>query len=168
MDARAARARYGRVLVVELGGAELLFRPLGVAEASTLAKAVAADPDDCLDECLAACEAAYVGPRAALEAAVDAFPLAFGPQDGGVAGALLKLATGDAKLRVQKGAALWKRADRNPGLMAEHLLAFKAYQGGEYGEAEFAGALTIAEWMGSTKGIFLLFSALLKALSKRR
>ena len=166
MDARAARARFGRVLVVELDGRELLFRPLGVAEAQRLAKVVADEPEDALEQCLEACEGACVGGDYA--AAADSFPLAFGPQPGGVAGELLKLATGDAKLRVQRGASAWKRADRNPGLMAEHLLAFKAYQGGEYGEREFAGALTISEWMSSTKGIFLLLSALLKALGRKR
>lgn len=167
-DARAqARFDHGQLVVVELGGRELVFRPLAPSEAHRVAARVAGDPAEALDVCLAACRAACLSPLEDFDRLADIYPLAFSG-DAGVIGELIRLAQGAATLRVKEGAGRWKRADRNPGRMAENLLAFKAYQGGDYDAAAFAGALTVAEWMQSTKGIFNMFMALLKALSRRR
>jgi RecA/RadA recombinase len=88
--------------------------------------------------------------------------------DDGALGELLRQAGLDSRARVKAAAGLWKASDRNLGRIAENLLAFKAYTGGDFTAEQFAGAMTIAEWMSSTKGIFNLFLSLLKALSKRR
>lgn len=66
------------------------------------------------------------------------------------------------------GIARWKRAETDLGRMADSLLAFKAYVGGEPSEAALAGALHIAEWLDSTRGTFRLFAGFLKALSRRK
>lgn len=166
MDETSARLQYGRVVVVELDGHELLFRPLTPAEAARAADSVTKAPEIAVETALATCEAACLTPEPFVQLA-DNYPLAFSGEDG-VFGELLRLAQGDAVVRVKTGARLWKAADRNPGKMAENLLAFKAYQGGDWGEKEFAGALTIAEWMSSTKGLFQLFLALMKSLSRKR
>lgn len=128
-----------------------------------------ARPDDALDVCLAACRGCCLSPAADFDRLSNLYPLAFSGEDG-VIGELLRLAQGAVTLRVKEGVGRWKRADRNPGRMAENLLAFKAYPlpATDYSADAFAGALTVAEWMQSTKGIFNLFMALMKALARRR
>ena len=166
-DVAQARLQFGQLVVVDLDGAELVFRPLKPSEAHRVAALATSDPENALDVCLATCRGACVSDQAEFDRLANIYPLAFSGDDG-VIGELIRLAQGDATIRVKEGVGKWKRADRNPGRMAENLLAFKAYQGGDYSAEEFAGALTVAEWMQSTKGIFNMFAALLKALSKRR
>jgi len=72
-------------------------------------------------------------------------------------------------LKVRRGGiSRWKRGETDLGKMADSLLAFRAFSGGEPSEAAFAGALHIAEWLDSTRGLFRLFSAFMKALARRR
>lgn len=167
LDLARARLEHGRLVVVELDGCELVFRPLAPSEAHRVATLVAAAPEDALDACIEACRGACLSPPDVFDRLAGIYPLAFSGDDG-VIGELIRLAQGAATLRVKEGVSRWKRADRNPGRMAENLLAFKAYQGGDYSADAFAGALTVAEWMQSTKGIFNMFMALLKALARRR
>jgi hypothetical protein len=167
VDVAQARLQYGQLVVVELDGEELIFRPLAPSEAHRVVALSTAQPEDALDVCLATCRGACLSDPEVFERLANIYPLAFSGDDG-VIGELVKLAQGAAVLRVKDGVGKWKRADRNPGRMAENLLAFKAYTGGDYSAEAFAGALTVAEWMQSTKGIFNMFAALLKALSKRR
>jgi hypothetical protein len=167
VDEVQARLEHGRVVVVELDGREVLFRPFTPAEAARVSVRLLAHPEEAVDLGLAACEAALLSPRETFLELAERWPLAFTADDG-VLGELIRQAQSSARDRVQRAARLWKTSDRNLGRIAENLLAFKAYTGGDYTAEQFAGAMTIAEWMSSTKGIFNLFLSLLKALSKRR
>lgn len=167
MDEAQARLEYGKVVAVQLDGREVLFRPLTPLEARRISLRMLAAPADALDTGLAACESALLTDPTDFAALADQYPLAFSGEDGAL-GELLRSAQSDARARVRSAAALWKASDRNLGRIAENLLAFKAYNGGDFTAEQFAGAMTVAEWMSSTKGIFNLFLSLLKALSKRR
>lgn len=167
MDESRARLEYGKIVSVRLDGREVLFRPLTPLEARRVSIRMLAAPEDALDTALAACESALLSDPGEYRALVDEYPLAFSGDDGAL-GELLRTAQLDARVRVKTAAGLWKASDRNLGRIAENLLAFKAYTGGDFTAEQFAGAMTVAEWMSSTKGIFNLFLSLLKALSKRR
>lgn len=167
MDEAQARLEYGKVVVVNLGGREVLFRPFTPLEAIRVSAQLLTCPSEALELGLAACRSALLSDPAEFDALADAYPLAFTADDGAL-GELIRNAQAAARDRVQRGSKLWKVSDRNLGRMAENLLAFKAYAGGDYTPEQFAGAMTVAEWMSSTKGIFNLFLALLKGLSKRR
>jgi hypothetical protein len=166
-DFAQAKLDFGQIVVVELDGVELVFRPLKPSEAHRVAALATADPENALDASLAACRGACVSDLAEFDRLADIYPLAFSG-DEGVIGELIRLAQGAATLRVKDAVGMWKRADRNPGRMAENLLAFKSYTGGDYSAEAFAGALTLAEHMQVTKGTFNLFLSLMKALAKRR
>lgn len=167
MDEAQARLEYGKVVAVELDGHEVLFRPFTPLEAARLSAQLLTHPSEALDLGLAACERALLSEPETFRKLADSCPLAFTADDGAL-GELIRNAHAAARDRVQRGARLWKASDRNLGRMAENLLAFKGYTGGDYTPEQFAGAMTVAEWMSSTKGIFNLFLALLKGLSKRR
>jgi hypothetical protein len=166
-DFASARREHGRLVVVDLEGHELVFRPLKPGEAHKVVSQTEAAPEDSLGIALETCRACCLSDLTVFDRLSDIYPLAFSG-DAGVIGELINLARGDAVLRVKDGVGFWRRADRNTGRMAENLLAFKAYQGGDYTAEQFAGALTVAEWMQVTKGIFNMFAALLKALARRR
>lgn len=167
MDEAQARLEYGKVVAVELDGREVLFRPLAPIEAVRISARMLAEPAEAIEVALAALQTALLSPLEDFLDLADRYPLAFTSDDGAL-GALIRNAHAAARDRVQRGSRLWKASDRNLGRMAENLLAFKAYAGGDYTPEQFAGAMTVAEWMSSTKGIFNLFLALLKGLSKRR
>ena len=167
MDLDAARREYGKVIAVELEGRTVLFRPLSPSEAAGVSAQLLAFPEDAVELGLAACERALLSDRAAFLELADRYPLAF-TADEGALGELIRQAQLAARASVQAGARKFKAADRNLGRMAENLLAFKAYTGGDYTPEQFAGALTVAEWASSTRGIFNLFLALMKALSRRK
>jgi hypothetical protein len=162
-----ARLEYGKVVAVEIDGHELLFRPLTPSEATKVSARMLAAPGEAIDAGLETVRAALIGDPSLFLQLVDRYPLAF-TSDDGVLGELIRLAAVESRARVRSGAGMWRASDRNLGRMAENLLAFKGYTGGDYTAAEFAGAMTVAEWMSATKGIFSLFLSLLKALSKRR
>ena len=162
--ARAARREHGKLIAVEVGGAQLRFRPLTLAEATRFARDTRLDPEDATELALALCEACCVAGDFA--ASSEAFPLAFAGADG-VADALLKDAADSCAADIKSGIARWRGADRNLGQVAQSLLALKAYAGGPVDAATFAGALHVAEWLDTTKGLFRLVSSFMKALSKR-
>lgn len=165
-DFAGARREHGQLVVVDFEGEEVVFRPLSSREAHAVVAATSATPEDSLDIALATCRACCLSDLGAFDRLSQIYPLAFSG-DSGVIGELIDLARGAAVLRVKDGVGFWRRAERNTGRMAENLLAFKSYQGGDYTPEQFAGALTVAEWMQVTKGIFNMFSALLKALARR-
>lgn len=167
MDEAQARLEYGKIVAVELDGHEVLFRPFSPIEAVRISARLLAAPAEAVENSLTALQPALLTPLEDFLELADRYPLAFTADDG-VLGELIRNAQAAARDRVQRGARLWKASDRNLGRMAENLLAFKAYTGGDYTPEQFAGAMTVAEWMSSTKGIFNLFLALLKGLSKRR
>jgi hypothetical protein len=166
-DFVGARREHGQLVVVDLDGEELVFRPLKPSEAHRVIVQTEAAPENGLDVALATCRDCCLSDLAVFDRLTDTYPLAFSG-DAGVIGELIHLAQGAATLRVKDGVGFWRRADRNTGRMAENLLAFKSYQGGDYTAEQFAGALTVAEWMQVTKGIFNMFAALLKALARRK
>jgi hypothetical protein len=167
VDEAQARLEYGRIVAVELDGREVLFRPFTPLEATRVSAQMLTQPSEALELGLAACERALLSDPEAFRELADRYPLAFTGDDGAL-GELIRNAQLMARDRVKRGAGLWKSSDRNLGRMAENLLAFKSYTGGDYTPEQFAGAMTVAEWASSTKGVFNLFLALLKGLSKRR
>lgn len=167
MNEVEARLEYGKVVVVEIDGHELLFRPLKPSEAERAAKLITADVENAVETSVEVCRNALLSDPSVFDQVLEYAPLMFSGEEG-IIGELLKLANSEFSLRVKTASSLFKRGERNYGLIAENLLAFKAYQGGDYTAKEMAGALHIAEWMSSTKGIFLMFQSLLKALSKKR
>lgn len=166
-DFASARAKHGQLVVVDLDGEELVFRPLKPQEAHSIVARTEAAPEDALDAALVTCRACCLSDLEVFDRLADIYPLAFSGEDG-VIGELILVAMAGARIRIKEGVSKWKGADRNPGRMAENLLAFKAYSGGDYSAQELAGALTVAEWMQVTKGTFTLFLSLMRALSKRR
>jgi hypothetical protein len=93
------------------------------------------------------------------DAASEDYPLMW--QD--VLDTLIKRGVEEAQARIDRGVRLWRGGDRNYGRLAPHLLAFSAYDGGDYTESEFAGAMAVAELIGTVKGIYQLMQAYLKA-----
>jgi hypothetical protein len=148
-------------ITVQIGGYSLSFRPLTVQEAVDVVEDVDRDPSNSLEISIEACRGACVsGP---FDEVAEEYPLAFADQ---ILPRILQQCSEAAQQRVSKGVRMWKAADRNYGRTAESLLAFKAYTGGDYSEAQFAGALAVAELIGTTKGIFHLMTSYLKAMKR--
>lgn len=151
-------------LSVQIGGHSLVFRPFSVAESEALVDDVEACKGPTLLIELAACRLACESGAIKFDAMVDEFPLAC---SGTILPKLLKTTAEEANARIKTGVRRYKAADRSPGRMAEHLLAFKAYQGGDIGAKEFAGALAVAELINTAGGILITMQNYLKAMSKR-
>src|SRR5687767_5460937 len=117
VDETQARLEYGKVVVVQLDGRELLFRPLTPGEATKASTRLVAAPEDALDFGLAVVESALLSDADDFRSLVDRYPLAFTGDDG-VLGELLRQAQATARSRVKSGAGLWRASDRNLGRMA--------------------------------------------------
>lgn len=147
----------------EVDGAALRFRLPTRAEVEDYLEAARKRPGEQLELGSALCAACCIdGPIAEV---TESRPLALVES---VLPLLFSTASSRATAARRAGIARWKRAETDLGRMADSLLAFKSYIGGEPSEAAFAGALHVAEWLDSTRGTFRLFSAFLKALSRRR
>lgn len=168
MDHDAAKLRYGKAVTVAVDNLPpILFRPLTLLEAKTVSAKLVEHPDLTLNTSIEACMKCCLSNMELYNRFVDSYPLMMdGPE--GVLSQLMALARDDAKTRVKGAARRWRRGDRNYGHTAENLLAFKAYQGGDYSEEQLAGALAIAEWAAATKNLCKLVEGLMKALAKKK
>lgn len=143
---------------VRIDGAEFVFRPPTLAEAEEFL--AGAEPGAFAARLL------VEGDPAALARAADARPLALGQS---VLPRLFALAATAREARGKRAVARWRSSETHLGRMAESLLAFKAYDGSEEpSEATIAGALHVAEWLDSTRGVFRLLHSLIKGLSRGR
>lgn len=149
---------------VQIGGHDLQFRPLTSVEIEDLREDIKDRPAYSLEFMISACREACVSDVEDFDRAADDYPLSF----EGVLRALVEQCYAEAKERVRLGVNSWKRADRNPGLMAEDLLAFKGYSGGDYSASEFAGALAVADLVSACKGLLELGQNWTRALNRRR
>jgi hypothetical protein len=168
MDHDAAKLRYGKAVAVEVAGLPpLLFRPLTTTEAREVSSKILAHPELSGNTAINACMQCCLSSVEDFNAFVDSYPLSMDGSDG-VLARLIDVARTNAKATVKSAALLWRKGDRNYGHVAENLLAFKAYAGGDYTEQEFAGALAVAEWIGTTKNLTKLVEGLMKALARKR
>lgn len=158
------RARYPRLLEVELDGRCLAFRPLTPFEADGLLTALS-KLEGGMELRLAAARSCCVHGAEHFDALVEDYPLTFGED---VVRELLDMARGDARMTIQGAKTLWQQGSKNLGHVAEALLAFKSYTGGDWTKEQFAGALHIAELLDTQKGTFKLVLGYMKALSRRR
>jgi hypothetical protein len=140
----------------------ITFRPLTRAEADALLAHGDGDLDYVLRLTAALADPAQAGPVAALQ---DETPLLFHD----VLRAVLEDTVQRRQARDRRAVALWRRAERSPGVAAENLLAF-VNRGAprDWSEHEIAGALMVVDWAQATRGILQLFLGLMKGLAKRR
>lgn len=155
--------QIGERLAVSADGKELLFRPVSQAEAGAYVRARSADPSASFDTDLRFVSEQHAGEPAALEAFLSRAPLAATE----IAAALVRQANARTREANAVGVKRWRRSGQNAGQIAENLLAFKAYSGGDPPAAAVAGALHIAEWLDNTRGIFRIFLAVVKALGRK-
>lgn len=148
-------------LTAKVGDLRVAFRLPTSAESEAYLAVIRDRPEDGLEHSDALCAACCVeGDWAALSAE---FPLAVDK----IVPALFRSANEAAKEDVRLAIRKWRASETNLGRMAENLLAFKAYNGGAPSPAQFAGALTVAEWFNATRGTFRLLEGLMKGLRRR-
>lgn len=154
-------------ITVAIDGAELRFRAPVLFEAEEYLETVRAAPGESLAAGLVLCQvcADDDATRFALAALSEERPLALADL---VLPRLFTVAQATATRTRKAGVARWKRSETNLASIAESLLAFKAYVGGEPTEAEYAGALQVAEWVDATRGTFRLVHGFMKAMGRRR
>ena len=148
-------------ITAKVGGRTLVFRLPTSAETAEHLAALKSTPDDGLEVSLALCERLLESGDWAEVA--DQYPLAVDQ----IVPALFNAANDEAKRQIQAAVRRWKTAETNLGRIAENLLAFKAYNGGDANEKAFAGALHVAEWFDSTRGLFRLCHGYMKGLRRR-
>ena len=149
---------------VEIDGAALVFRLPTAAEVREYLEAARRPEAPQLELSLDLCAACCLSARDEFDRVADERPLA-------IADAVLPrlfTAARDQQQRVGRAAvARWRQAETSLARIAENLLAFKAYSGGEPSEQALAGALHVAEWLDASRGTFRLIHALMKGLSRR-
>lgn len=165
-----ARALHGRLVLVDLRGRELAFRPMRATEAQDVAAKLDRAPEVALSTALAAVRECWIADPdepGAFEEAADNFPLAFSAE-AGVCAQLLKLASEELAAEVKEAISRWRQSDRQLGIIAEDLLAFQEHKGGQATAKALAGALHWAELVDTTKGLYKLHLSFMRSLSKRR
>lgn len=177
VDLDSLRLEHGKLVRVDLGGRSFAFRPLHTEEAEAIAERLERAPELALDTAFEACRECCVGvfegdralddPRAALDEAADLYPLIFSAETG-VCDKLLTLASEALAKRIKDAISRWRKSDRNLGMVAESLLAFQAYRGGQASAEAMAGALHMAEHLDFAKGLYRLHLSFMRALGKRR
>lgn len=150
-------------LAVQVGGYELQFRPLTSTESESVIDDCRADPDNAIGLAIDACRSACMSCPVQFDAMSEDYPLSCSET---ILQAIINQSAKEAQERISDGVRQWKAADRNPGRMAEHLLALKAYEGGDYTAGQFAGALAVAELISTTKGIATMIKAYLNAMKR--
>jgi hypothetical protein len=160
------RLEYPRVLEVEIDGVILAFRPLRPSEADALVAQLerirgSGGP---MELNLGTVRRVCVHGQEHFDALVEQYPLTFSED---ILEELLKMARAHARMTIQGARAKWMQGSRNLGHTAEALLAFKAYEGGDFSDEQFAGALHLAELIDTQKATFKLLMAFFKSLSKR-
>lgn len=179
MDLDSLRLEHGKLVRVDIGGRSFAFRPMTSDEAEAVADRLERAPELALDTAFEACSDCCVGvfegeparaledPQKALDEAADLYPLIFSAETG-VCDRLLTLASDALAKRIKDAISRWRKSDRNLGMVAESLLAFQAYRGGQPSSEALAGALHMAEHLDFTKGLYRLHLSFMRALGKRR
>lgn len=167
MLAEELRAKYGTTFRLEAAGFEAHFRPMTFDEARTLSKQIERAPEIAFQLGIAACQACIVNGAEHFDALVEVAPLAFDLDGPGLAATLLSNACSAAAANARAAVQRWRQADRNLAEVAESLLAFKAFTGGEPSPAARAGALHLAEAFDHQKGLFKLVLGYMRAVSKK-
>ncbi len=170
MEAEAldeARVAHGRLIQVDLRGRVLFFRPMGLDEAQATATRLDRAPSAALTTALAAVRKCCVSDLQEFDEAAENFPLAFSAESG-VCATLLAMASDELSANVKEAIARWRTSERQLGVIAEDLLAFKAYTGGVADAKTLAGALHVADLIDTTKGLYKLHLAFMNAMGKRR
>jgi hypothetical protein len=167
LDLEALRAKHGTVFQLEAGGRVAAFRPMTFDEARTLGRQIERVPGLAFELGVSACAACLIDGAEAFEAICEESPLAL-DYDDGLAGTLMQHASREAHESVKLAIRKWRGADRNLAEVADSLLAFKAYTGGEPCAAARAGALHAAEGLDNLKGLFKLVLGYMRAISKKR
>lgn len=166
VDLDALRLKHGQVLTLEVGGWRAAFRLMTVEEARELGRLIDAAPDLAFDLGIGACATCLIDGAADFQSIAEHFPLAL-DVDGGLLGQMLERASKEAHDSVRAAIKKWRAADRNLAEVAEHLLAFKAYAGGQPSPAARAGALAAAEGLDALKALFKLHLSFMKSMSKK-
>ncbi len=148
---------------VQLGGHSLEFRPLTIEESADIVWEVEAFPESEATLCDQVCEKACLSDLDKFAALIDEYPLVCAET---ILVAILKEGGDQAMARLDAGVKSWKAADRDYGRTAQHLLAFKAYTGGDYTKDQMAGALALAETFGTIKGLFQLVHSYIKGMRR--
>jgi len=159
------RAKYGTVFQVEAAGRVAAFRAMTIDEARTLGQQIARVPEAAFELGIAACETCLLDGD--FSGMLEDAPLAF-DLDEGLAGQLMAHASKEAHAGAKAAVARWRASGRNLAEVAESLLAFKAYTGGEPSPAARAGALHFAEGLDHQAGLFKLVLGYMRAISKRK
>lgn len=167
MDLDALRAKHGMVFRLEAGGNVAAFRPMTFEEARTLGQQIERVPGLAFELGIAACAACLIDGAEAFSAICEEAPLAL-DYDDGLAGRLMQHASVEAHEGVRVAIQKWRSADRNLAEVADSLLAFKAYTGGEPSPRARAGALHAAEGLDNLKGLFKLVLGYMRAVSKKK
>ena len=165
LNLEALRAKHGTVFSLEAGGLTAVFRPMGIDEARLLGKQLDRIPELAFELGIAACQACLL--EGDFDALLDAAPLAF-DLDSGLAGRLMAHASQAAHAGAKEAVRRWRASGRNLAEVAESLLAFKAYTGGEPSPAARAGALHAAEAADNLTGLFKLVLGYMRAVSKSK
>lgn len=167
MDLDALRLKHGQLTTLEVGGWRVVFRPMPIEDARELGRLSEAAPHLAFELGLAAVQRCLVAGADDYAQIAEHYPLAL-DIDGGVLERLLKQSSAQAHATVKLAINKWRAADRNLADVAEQLLAFKAYVGGEPSANARAGALHIAELSDSVKGLFKLHLAFMKSMAKSK
>lgn len=165
MDIEALRAEHGLVFSLNAGGLDATFRPMTIDEARRLGKQIDRVPELAFELAVAACRACHIAGD--FEGLLDVAPLAL-DLDEGLAGRMLAHASTEAHASAKAAVHRWRSSGRNLAEVAESLLAFKAYTGGEPTPAARAGALHAAEGLDHLTGLFKLVLGYMKAMSKAK
>lgn len=100
---RELKAKYGRLVVAEIGGETLAFKPLNKAKIGDLKKNITQKPEIALELSVNACEFSCVFGESQIKALIELYPLAFAGSFGapGVIDVLFELARGNATITIE-------------------------------------------------------------------
>jgi hypothetical protein len=140
---------------------------MGIDEAQGVADRLDRAPDAALTTAVSAVRLCCVSPLDEFDEAAVNFPLAFSAEKG-VCFSLLELASTDLAASVKAGISRWRHSERQLGIVAEDLLAFKAYTGGNATASQLAGALHWAEHIDTQKALYKMIRSFLEAMGRRR
>jgi hypothetical protein len=100
---RELKAKYGKLVVAEIGGETLAFKPLNKAKVADLKKNITQKPELALELSVNACEFSCVLGESRIKELVELYPLAFAGSFGapGVIDVLFELARGAAVITIE-------------------------------------------------------------------
>jgi hypothetical protein len=100
---RELKAKYGKLVVAEIGGETLAFKPLNKAKVGDLKKNITSKPELALELSINACEFACVFGESRIKELTELYPLAFAGSFGapGVIDVLFELARGNATITIE-------------------------------------------------------------------